>query len=323
MANDQPIQRVSPVWLVLCLCMLLTTACCKPPIRINLASDGTVYEPDAPIRLQVRVFNEKTDIFGRKQAVVARRGFFDQDFHLRLTILDPDGLPAAKIHPESVVEPAPPYRSGDSFIVPVEIIQPDAENIYLMKDVRDYYRLEGTAGWYTAQVRASLETFCRYTEAPSGELSAELFAKCNRTYNLLVSNKIRFEILPRNRVIEATVRAHVSIVAASGGSTTEGRSRALENAEVRLYRVAQLPKTYRQASWEAYRGIWNRVQPQSSLTTNSKGETVFSGIQRDAYLLLARHPAFADIAITGSFIPKADDRWQSGKVVEVNLNAGH
>ena len=286
-----------------------------------MISDGTIYEPDAPIQVQVRVVNVNTDIFGRKQAVVTRRGFFDQNFHLRLSVIDPDGLPVAKSRPESVVEPGPPYRSGDSFIVPVEFIAPEAENIYLMKDLRDYYRIRGTAGWYTAQVRASLETFGRYDEAPSGELSAELFAKGHRFYNPLVSNKIRFELLPSKRLIEATVRAQVSVVAASGGSAARKKDRPLENAQVRLYRVAQLPKHYRSTSREAYRVIWNLVEPQRSLLTDSKGEVVFSGIQRDSYLLLARHPDFESTIIIGDLIDKADDRWQSGRVVEVDLSA--
>lgn len=310
MHSGQAFSRMPPVWLVLCLFILFPVACCKPPVKINLISDGTAYEPDAPIQVQVSVANDKTDIFGRKQAVITRRGFFDQDFHLRLTIIDSDGNPVAKIRPESVVEPAPPYRSGDQFIVPAEIIPPDAKNIYFMKDLRDYYRIDDRAGWYTAQVRASLETFCRYTEATSGELSAELFARCNRNYNPLVSNKIRFELLPSEKILEATILVGV-----------RNNRKALEFAEVRIYRARQIPKDDRSLDRQAVRNIWNQVTPKGALLTNSKGEAVFSGIERDTYLILARHPAFESAVITGQWITEADNRWQTGKVVAIDLSA--
>ena len=86
--------------------------------------------------MQIRVYNDKTNIFGQKKPVIARRGFFYQDFHLLLTIIDPNGVPVAKIRPESLIEPAPPYRHGERFIVPVEIIPPDGENVWVMNDVR-------------------------------------------------------------------------------------------------------------------------------------------------------------------------------------------
>lgn len=310
MVHIQPIfRRRYLLWLAFCSLLMLCAACCKPPVKINLISGGTVYEPDAPIQVQVRVANVKTDIFGRKREVVTRRGFFDQNFHLRLTVIDPDGLPVAKIRPESVIEPSPPYRSGDRFIVPVEIIPPEAENIYFMKDLRDYYRFEEKAGWYTAQVGASLETFYRYKEADSGELTADLFSRCNRHYNPLLSNKIRFELLPSENTIQAAILVGV-----------KNKENALEFAEVRLYPARQLPKDDftldRQAIWHA----WNHVTPQGAVLTNSKGEAIFSGIERDSYLILARHPAFMNAVIKGQWLTEADNRWQAGKVVAIDLS---
>lgn len=309
MSKGQSIHRMIPIWLVFALFLLLPAACCKPPVKINLISDGTVYEPGAPIRVQVRVANVKKDILDRGQPVVARRGFFDQNFHLRLTVIDPDGMPVARIRTEPVIEPTPPYRSGDRFIVPVEIIPPDAEKIYFMKNLRDYYRLEDRTGWYTAQVRASLETFCRYTEATSGELSAELFARCNRNYNPLVSNKIRFKILPSEKALEATILVSVKDV-----------WNALEFVEVRLYRARQIQKYERSLDRQTILKVWNQVTPKRALLTNSKGEAIFSGIEKDSYLILARHPAFESAAVTGQWINESDSRWTSGKVLTVELS---
>ena len=309
MPKGQSIHRMNPIWLVFGLFLLFPAACCKPPIKINLISDGTVYESGAPIRVQVRVANVKKDILGRGQPVVARRGFFDQDFHLRLTVIDPDGMPVARIRPEPVIEPAPPYRSGDRFIVPVEIIPPDAENIYFMKNLRDYYRLENNAGCYTAQVRASLETFCRYNEATSGELSAELFARCNRNYNPLVSNKIRFEILSSEKALEATILVSV-----------KNNNNVLEYAEVRLYRASQIPEVDPSLNRETIKHVWNHVTPQKALLTSSRGEAVLSGVKKDSYLILARHPAFERAVVTGQWITQSDSRWESGKVLSVHLS---
>jgi hypothetical protein len=321
MKNCRFISWMKPIWLVLCLCLSFTVACQKPPIKINLISDQVSYEPKEKIQMQIRVFNDKTNVFGQKKPVIARRGFFEQDFHLLLTIIDPNGVPVAKIRPESLIEPAPPYRLGDRFIVPVEIIPPDGENVWVMKDVSKYYHLEDpAAGWYTADVRTSLETFCRYEEGPTGEPVAELSSFWNKAYNPLTSNKIRFEILPAESPVRSAIKAYVNLVTAAGGANTGEEKIALENAEVRLYRVSQLPKEYRKISPKQYRAVWNNVEAQKSVLTDSWGVAVFSGIERDDYLLLARHPEFARVAITGKLVAKGDARWQTGKVVESYLS---
>ena len=320
MKNGQSIRRMTPIWLILCLCLSFAVACQKPPVRINLISDKVSYKPQEPIQLQIRVYNDKTNVFGQKKPVIARKGFFYQDFHLLLTIIDPKGLPVAKRHPDPVIEPASPYRAGNCFLVPVEIIPVDGENIYVMKVARKYYRLGEIYGWYTADVRASLETFSRYKEGPPGELYAELFARCNKTYNPLSSNKIRFEIAPSEPAVKSTIKAHVNLVTAADGSKTGENKTALENADVRLYRVSQIQQGYRPVNRKVYRAVWNNVRPQKSSLTNSKGVAVFSGLERDDYLVLARHPAFAGVIITGKLLSKDGAQWQAGKVVECFLS---
>jgi hypothetical protein len=320
MNKRQSIRWISPTWLVLCLCLSFAVSCQKPPIKINLISNKVSYKPEEPIKIQIRVFNDNTNIFDQKKPVIARRGFFFQNFHSLLFIIDPNGKPLAKIHPESLIEPAPPYRVGKRFTVPVEIIPPDGENVWVMNDVRKYYHLGNTEGWYTADVRASLETFCRYKEGPTGEPYAKLSSFWNKAYNPLTSNKIRFEILPSEKAVKSTIKAYVLLTAAAGGSKEEDNKIALENAEVRLYRVSQIKKDYHPVSRKVYRAVWNNVRPQKSSLTDSKGVTVFSGIERDDYLLLARHHAFAGVTITGKLLTKDDTRWQAGKVVEAYLS---
>ena len=129
MKNSQSIRRLTPIWLVLCLCLSLTVACQGPPIKINLISDKTSYEPAEPIQMQIRVYNVKTNILGQKRPVIARRGFFYQDFHLLLTIIDPNGVPVARRYSGAVGAPMPPYREGNRVLVPVEIIPVSGENI--------------------------------------------------------------------------------------------------------------------------------------------------------------------------------------------------
>lgn len=320
MKNGQSINRIIPIWLVLCLCLSLTVACQKPPIKINLISDKNSYEPEEPIQMQIRVYNDKTNFFGQKKSVIVRRGFFYQDFHLLLTIIDPNGIPITRKHIGPAGEPAPPYRTGNRFLVPVEIIPVGGENIYFMKDIRKYYRLDETHGWYTADVRASLQTFSRYKEGPTGEPYGDLSAWCNRSYDPLTSNKIHFEIVPEEKAVKSTIKAHVILVAAAGGSKTEENKIALENAEVRLYRVSKIPKKYRKVNRKMYGVIWNNVKPQESSLTDSKGVVVFSSIEQDYYWLLARHSAFANVVITGNLVEKGDAQWQTGKVLESYLS---
>jgi hypothetical protein len=174
-------------------------------------------------------------------------------------------------------------------------------------------------GWYTADVRASLQTFARYKEGPTGEPYGDPSAWCNRAYDPLTSNKIRFEIAPEKLPVSSTIKAFVNLVAAATG----GSKKALENADVRLYRVSQIPKKYQPVSRKVYLGVWNIVRPQKSSLTDSKGMAVFSGIERDDYLIMARHPAFADVIITGKLITKGDAQWQTGKVVESYLSVIH
>jgi len=320
MKNRQSIRLIIPR-LVLCLCLSWAVSCqTTPPVRINLISDKASYEAEEPIKIQVRVFNDNINFLGQKKPVIARQGFFYQDFHLALTIIDPSGMVVAKKRSGSVIEPAPPYRVGDRFMVPVEIIPPDGENVYVMNDARKYYYLGDTYGWYSGIVRTSLETFSDYQEKPTGELYAELFSKCSKAYNPLTSNKIRFEILPPKPAVEATLKVQVNLLAIVDGSGSKVSKSVLENADVRFYRLSNIPPDYRPVSWKVYRVIWNNVKPEQSRLTHSNGVATFSGVPRDDYLILARHPVFSDGILTGNIIMQADFERPAGKAAECSLS---
>jgi hypothetical protein len=133
----------------------------------------------------------------------------------------------------------------------------------------------------------------------------------------LTSNKIRFEIAPEEAPIQSTIKAHVNLTAA----VTGGNKTALENADVRLYPVSEIPKKYQPVRRKVYGAVWNNVRPQKSSLTDSKGVAVFSGVEQNDYLILARHSGFTDVVITGNLIAKGDAQWQAGKVVEFYLSA--
>ena len=189
--------RIFKTVILLCVFFMPLVSCAQQaPLRITLVSDKRSYNPEEAIGMQIRLFNNNDTAICKSQTVIVDRGFFTRDYHLLLTIIDPEGIPVSKKHAVIAKEPAPPYRAGNRLLVPVEIIPPDAESIYIMKDARRYYAFKNKFGWYTAFLRTSLQTFCDYETLPSGEAVADVNDKNGKVYNPLTSNRIRFEIKP-------------------------------------------------------------------------------------------------------------------------------
>ena len=183
--------------ILLCVFFMPMVSCThQAPLRITLVSDKRSYKPEEPIGMQIRLFNNTATTICKSQPVIVDRGFFSRDYHLLLTIIDPEGMPVSKKHAVIAKEPAPPHRAGNRLLVPVEIVAPDVESIYIMKDARRYYSFKDKFGWYTAYLRTSLRTYCKYITLPSGEVVADVNAKNGKVYNPLTSNRIRFEITP-------------------------------------------------------------------------------------------------------------------------------
>ena len=302
--------------LVVLLSLSFALLCCGPHVKINLISNKTKYEPDEPIKMQIRVYNSRADIFGQEKPVIANHGFFYQDFYSRIYILDPNGVPVEKKYSRSAIDPAPPYYKDGTFRVPVEIIPPGAENIYFIEDVRKYYNLTNSYGWYKAVVKAPLETFYSFEKSPTGEPHAELLSSCNRQSNPLYSNTIRFEIVPPESLLKLTLKAHVYQQADSSPQEMH----PVENAMVRLYKLSQISHESQPIDRERYTYLWNHYDPHASGLTHASGIATFSGIEQGDYLILVRRPSSTGGLTSGTLITKDDAQWQTENAIESYLS---
>ena len=76
------------IWINLSLAVLLPFAgpvwAQDSPVKITLMSSQEVYDQGYPIQLQIKVFNNNLNPeTGLKDPVIARQGFFSQDFSAR------------------------------------------------------------------------------------------------------------------------------------------------------------------------------------------------------------------------------------------------
>jgi hypothetical protein len=182
--------------LMLPLLFLTVAAAQVSPIKISLIASKTSYLASELIKMQINVFNDSG------QDVICRKGYFGQDFHLRITFIDPDGKPINSKYLPVGKEPGPPYRLEDTNGVDrdaalAEIIlsenpgDPNTYRIIVMDDAREFYDLS-KAGRYTAQVFTALETFSDSKQDPdTGELFGFLDSAQSFTPS---SNKISLEI---------------------------------------------------------------------------------------------------------------------------------
>ena len=81
----------------------------EAPIKINLTAAKTAFGPGEPIKLQVRVFKDPNDVI---TDVIAREGFFGQNFYTQITFTDPDGLTVINKYENETDEPGPPDVFG-------------------------------------------------------------------------------------------------------------------------------------------------------------------------------------------------------------------
>jgi hypothetical protein len=164
--------------------LFLTTASASdPPITIRLLSDKTIYQPGEAIKMQIEVLST--------QAIITRKGFFEQPFHLMITFIDPDGKPITSSYLQPGNEPGPPYRVDDRDAVLAEDIQNGASKTIVLDNAYALYDLT-KSGRYTAQVFTSLETFSQSSTDPFGNLIAFLDDAGKQSFSPS-SNKISFE----------------------------------------------------------------------------------------------------------------------------------
>jgi hypothetical protein len=304
--------------MLLALLVLIATAQADSlaPVRIGLVANEISYSPTEPIKIQVVVYNDQTDSIAD---VISRVGWFHQDFHLMITFIDPDGIPKTHKFPRLEWEPGPPYRFLGKDAVRVEIIPSDGKNIFVMDDARSYYDLS-KYGSYTAMVYASLETFSEYvTQDTTGDLFSYLDDPGRQAFNPVVSNQIRFEIISPEPEIASAVDVYVNLINIDETGPNPGAQKSnLTGAEIHLIRQSKIPEEFLPANWKVYSEIW-KVDPDLTAVTDNSGMARFYGIEKDDWVVLARHPEFSDIKHMGSLLGSDDLCWVSEEPCEKHL----
>jgi hypothetical protein len=284
------------------------------PIQITLGLPQQSFGPTEPIPTSIRVKNITAS------AVYTREGFFGQDFHLKMTILDPDGLPVPlKYQTVAEAEPGPPYRVGDMNVALGEMLTAGAERVIGIEDCRAYYTFPPKYGWYTAEVRVPLEVFPGFLPNMPAANLVNLGDPGKLVFNPLVSNKFRFEVRPPEPVVKNGIQVNVSRMQVSPGTKPVVQRKPLENAYVRLFREADIPQDFFPIGWKVYETIWSNVKPVASQLTNSAGNASFASVQRAAYLVLVECPVNSSQNYVGSSLAANDRGWTAAAPIQLAL----
>jgi hypothetical protein len=279
------------------------------PIRITLMSAQERYEQGYPIQLQIRVFNDNWNPdTGLNDPVITREGFFAQDFHLRVTFIDPDGKPIKYKFETVDPEPGPAYRLEGRDVAFAEIIPPDGDNPYVLTNAKDYYDLL-TPGWYTARVLVPFEAFSEYLTTPAGEILAYLDDPNKKVFNPLASNEIHFEIYEQEHLVKSAIEATVDLIAVERNSKPVRTY--LQNAEVRIFKVSDILAKGYEANFKYYPTIWLYVPPIRSALTGAGGLCRFPDVPQDDYLILVQHRITTDFKHLAATVSSADGGWFS------------
>jgi len=288
----------------------------QEPVKINLMASQPAYVEGDPIQIQIRVFNDNLNAGGSIDPVITRNGFFYQDFHLLITFIDPDGLPVVRKFVGPADEPGPPYRINGRDAVLAEIIPPDGDNSYVLGDARDYYVFT-KRGWYTGQVLVPFDAFSEADIDESGNLVAYLDDPGLRSFNPLASNKIRFEIAPPEPEGRAAIHVDVRLIQVGKKDKSADAADGLVNAEVRLFKIADIPLSYYPINWKTYPVIWSYATAFRSTLTDGSGLAKFSSLPQDDYLILAQHKLAADFKNLGAVVKSTDRGWLGdGPIIE-------
>ena len=279
------------------------------PVKITLMTGQEQYIEGDPIQLQIRVFNDNFNPeSGLKEPVIAREGFFSQDFHLLITFIGPDGNPIKYKFQTPDPEPGPAYRIEGRDVAFAEIIPPDGANTYVVHDAQQYYNLL-QSGWYTARVLVPFEAFSEYFTTPAGGILAYLDDPNKQVYNPLASNQIHFEIVPQDPGVTSSLEVTVDLIVVEQNSKKV--KTLVQNAEVRIFKFSDILDSGYEANWKYYPQIWAYVAPVRSSLTGQNGLTRFSGIAQDDYLILAQHKITTDFKHLADTVRSTDAGWFS------------
>jgi hypothetical protein len=283
------------------------------PITISLVSEKQTYQPGEAIKMQIKVFN------GTAQDVITRKGFFNQDFHLRISFTDPDGNTVNSKFQDSGSEGGPAHRYQDKDAVFAEIIPPADMNTganvrtVIIDDARTLYNLTKPGLW-KAQVFVSFEGYLESTtDTVTGDILAFLDDRQAGT-GFVASEKISFQIASSTPVVKSTIRVNVTNLKIGPGKTPTTKKTPLENVQVNLYRTSQIPNDYKPINHKTYPLIRDYLDPVASNHTDAKGIADFSGIEKDNYVVIALYGGSQDFKHIGSEINTSDPGWNSGLV---------
>jgi hypothetical protein len=281
----------------------------ESPVKITLMSAQEQYIEGDPIQLQIRVFNDNFNPdTNLKEPVIAREGFFSQDFHLLITFIGPDGNPIKYKFQTPDPEPGPAYRLEGRDIAFAEIIPPDGDNPYVIHDAQEYYNLL-QPGWYSARVLVPFEAFSEYFTTPAGAILAYLDDPDKQVYNPLASNQIHFEIVPVDPGVTSSLDVTVDLIVVEKNSKPVRTY--INNAEVRVFKFSAIIDSGYEVNFKYYPVIWDYVEPVRSSLTGHKGFTRFSGLPQDDYLILAQHKMTTDFKHLADTVRSTDAAWLS------------
>jgi len=234
-------------WLILSILLLTAASAQESPVRINLVTDKTSYLTGEPVKMQVSVFNDSAE------DVITHSDFSGQDFYLMVVFTDPDGeMIRTKFSPGGT-EPGPPARFEERDAVPAEVLLTDWNVTTVVDDVHYYYYLT-KYGHYTAQVFVAIETFSEYVEdLDTGARFAFLDDTGRQFFNPVSSNKISFDIIPPEPVIQTSVNVAVEKLKIGAGTQPAASKAPLEGVPVHLIRSSSIPAEIR-----LYCRVWMR-----------------------------------------------------------------
>jgi len=312
------VTKTSSALLLILLLTLTASAQTSSPVTISLVADKASYQSGEPIKMQVVVMNETG------QNVITRKGFFDQDFHLKITFTDPDGKIINSKYQPAMGEGGPPYRYQDKDAVLAEVVPPkDPTNpatirTVVIDDARTFYDLTRYGRW-TAQVIVAYESFsASTTDSSTGNLLAFLENRESGP-GFAASNKTSFEIVSPTPVVKSSIRVFVNDLKIGTGTKPPTTKTPLENVQVNLYRSSAIPAYYKPVNFKTYPIIWDNLDPVKTSYTNSKGIATFDGIEKENYVVIALYNKSQDFRHMGTQVEAGDPAWNSSQPVEAYL----
>jgi hypothetical protein len=314
----KPIRLISWAVFSLSLAVLIVTpvrAQVESPIKITLTPSQENYDPDEPIRIQI-VVNNTSEAYD----IITREGFQSQDFHLKVTFTDPDGLPIRTLDQGAVDEPLAPLTFQGRPATPAEIIPEAWEGIWVMDDARLYYDFsEGKLGRYTAQVFVTFETFASAFIDPDSESLLAFLDDSLDVCNPIPTDEVGFNIVSSEPVVSSSIHAKVSLLKIGYGTSPKIVREPLQGAKVYLYRTSVIPPEFKPLSFKNYQTLLDNFHEIAVNTeTDQYGIAKFDGIFRSEYLILVSYnkPFFPKMA---SIVSEGDRNWLTEEPIEKRL----